>query len=51
MLLTKLYKYDISPVYRKPEIIAEEISLVQEMLGSPVFITGDINRAGSMNAI
>ncbi len=37
---------DISPVYRKPEIIAEEISLVQEMLGSPVFITGDINRAG-----
>ena len=37
---------DISPVYRKPEIIAEEISLVQDMLGSPVFITGDINHAG-----
>ncbi len=36
----------VSPVYRKPEIIAEEISLVQEILGSPVFITGDINRAG-----
>ncbi|WMT52143.1 MAG: TIGR04190 family B12-binding domain/radical SAM domain protein [Ferroplasma sp.] len=37
---------DTSPVYRKPEIIAEEISLVQDILGSPVFITGDINRAG-----
>ncbi len=38
--------YDIAPIYRRPETIAEEISLVQEILGSPVFITGDINHAG-----
>jgi B12-binding domain/radical SAM domain protein len=36
----------IAPVYRKPSIIAEEISLVAETLGAPVFITGDINHAG-----
>lgn len=36
----------VAPVYRKPSVIAEEISLVEEMLGSPVFITGDMNNAG-----
>ncbi len=37
---------NIAPAYRKPSVIAEEISLVDEMLGAPVFITGDINQAG-----
>ena len=35
-----------SPVYRDPETIAAEIEMAQEVLGSPVFIAGDLHLAG-----
>lgn len=38
--------YPLSPVYRNPETVAEEIELAREILGAPIFIAGDINLAG-----
>ncbi len=35
-----------SPVYRDPARVAEEIEMAQQVLGSPVFVAGDINQAG-----
>ncbi len=36
----------VSPLFRKPLVIAEEIELIQDIIGSPVFVAGDINAAG-----
>jgi B12-binding domain/radical SAM domain protein len=38
--------FGISPVFRNPSVVAEEMELAQEILGSPVFVAGDINLAG-----
>jgi B12-binding domain/radical SAM domain protein len=38
--------FKTSPVYRDPVRIAEEIEMAQQVLGSPVFVAGDINQAG-----
>ncbi len=35
-----------SPLFREPKTIAEEIELVHDIIGSPVFIAGDLNVAG-----
>jgi B12-binding domain/radical SAM domain protein len=35
-----------SPVWRDPARVAEEIEMAQQVLGSPVFVAGDINQAG-----
>ena len=35
-----------SPLIRKPERVAEEIELIQEVLGAPFFIAGDLNNLG-----
>ncbi len=35
-----------SPVFRDPEKVALEIELVDETIGAPVFISGDLNAAG-----
>lgn len=35
-----------SPLFRKPEVIAEELEIIQEKLGTPAFIAGDIHQAG-----
>lgn len=36
----------ISPVFRDPALVAHEIELVNETIGSPVFVAGDLNVAG-----
>jgi B12-binding domain/radical SAM domain protein len=38
--------FGVSPVFRDPSTVAAEIELAQEILGSPVFVAGDINLAG-----
>ena len=38
--------FGVSPIFRNPSVIAEEIELAQEILGSPIFVAGDINLAG-----
>lgn len=35
-----------SPMFRKPDRVAEELEIIQDKLGTPVFIAGDINLAG-----
>lgn len=35
-----------SPLFRKPEKVAEELEIIQDKLGTPVFIAGDIHLAG-----
>ena len=35
-----------SPLFRDPRTVAEEIELVHDIVGSPVFIAGDLNAAG-----
>ena len=35
-----------SPMFRKPDRVAEELEIIQNKLGTPVFIAGDINQAG-----
>ena len=39
--------WNTAPVFRDPDIVAQEIELVQETIGAPVFIAGDLNAAGS----
>ncbi len=36
----------ISPIFRDPDIVAQEIELVDETIGAPVFVAGDLNAAG-----
>lgn len=35
-----------SPLFRKPDRVVEELEIIQNKLGTPVFIAGDINLAG-----
>ena len=36
----------VAPLYRDPETVVSEMELVEETIGGPVFIAGDINDAG-----
>lgn len=36
-----------SPVFRKPDAVAQELEIIEKRLGTPVFIAGDINAAGA----
>lgn len=42
---TKHYN-GLSPMFRKPDRVAEELEIIQDKLGTPVFIAGDIYQAG-----
>lgn len=35
-----------SPLFRDPDLVARELNIIQDRLGTPVFIAGDINAAG-----
>ena len=41
------YFNSVSPLFRKPEIVTEELEIIQDKLGTPVFIAGDIHQAGA----
>lgn len=36
----------VSPIFRDPEVVAHEIELVDEIIGAPTFIAGDLSAAG-----
>lgn len=38
--------FNISPLFRDPELVARELNIIQDRLGTPVFIAGDLNAAG-----
>ncbi len=40
------YFNSISPLFRKPDTVTEELEIIQDKLGTPVFIAGDIHQAG-----
>lgn len=35
-----------APIFRNPDVVAREIELVDDIIGSPVFVVGDLNAAG-----
>lgn len=43
----KNHYFPSSPVRRSPERVAEELEAVKDTINSPVFISGDLNQAGS----